>query len=239
MKELNKNWLTEGLIDFEYKKYLLLGYLQGVKQEFDKRKLYPVFSDLLFHYRNIINIKQNKALIYENFPKEISGADFEKLSLIYKEIIKDDKTMLELEEIMEYSILIFQNYLTEGKDIYEEIEYSMSIAPVGLFSLNHDSGYVFFYVDNIRQAKVYEYEMTIFENADEKFRGIHTHFVETVDKGLNNTFESIKVYLAKKYKKMANPATYLIDAKINYPFDEAILPVAKRMLVRYINQQAA
>jgi hypothetical protein len=239
MKELNKNWLTQGLIDFEYKKYLLLGYMQGVAEEFNSRKLYPIFSDLLFHYKNIISLKQNKSLIYENFPKEISGADFEKLKLMYTEIVKDDQIMQELEEIMEYSIPIFQNHLSTGKDIYEEIEYSMSIAPVGLFSLNHDSGYLFFYVDNIRQAKVYEYEMTIFENADEKYRGIHTHFVETVDKGLNNTFESIKIYLVKKYKKMANPATYLIDAKVNYPFDEAILPIGKRMLVRYINSQVA
>jgi hypothetical protein len=239
MKELNKNWLTEGLIDFEYKKYLLLGYLQGVKKEFNNRKLYPVFSDLLFHYRNIISIKQNKTLIYENFPKELSAPDFEKLTLIYKEIVKDDAVMLELEEIMEYSISVFQNYLTEGKDIYEEIEYSMSISPVGLLSLNHDSGYLFFYIDNIRQAKVYEYEITLFESAEEKYRGIHTHFVETVDKGIHNTFESIKIDITKKYKKMANPATYLIDAKVNYPFDEAILPVAKRMLVRYINKQSA
>jgi len=239
MKELNKDWLTEGLIDFEYKKYLLLAYLQGVKQEFKSRKLYPVFSDLLFHYRNIINIKQNKTLIYENFPKEISGADFERLTLLYNEIIKDDKIMLELEEIMEYSISVFQNYLIEGKDIYEEIEYSMSIAPVGLISLNHDSGYLFFYIENIHQAKIYEYEMTLFESAEEKYRGIHTNFVETVDKGIYNTFESIKVYLTKKYKKMTNPATYLVDAKVNYPFDEAILPVAKRMLVRYIYKQAA
>lgn len=239
MKELNKNWLTEGLIDFEYKKYVLLGYLQGVKEEFNHRKLYPVFSDLLFHYRNILSLKQNKALIHEQFPKELSCADFDKLTILYTEIIKDDVVMQELESIMEYSLLVFQNYLTEGKDIFEEIEYSMSIAPVGLFSLNHQSGYLFFYVDNIKQAKVFEYEMTLFESADEKYRGIHTHYLETVDKGLTTTFESLKVSLVKKYKKMANPATYLIGSKINYPFDEAILPIAKRMLVRYINQEAA
>ncbi len=239
MKELNKNWLTEGLIDFEYKKYLLLAYMQGVREHFSSRKLYPVFSDLLFHYKNLINLKQNKALIYESFPKKLSGADFEKLTLLYREIVKDDKIMQELEEIMEYSIPVFENYLMDGKDLYEEIEFSMSISPVGLFSLNHDSGYLFFYVDNIREAKVYEYEMTIFESAEEKFRGIHTHYVETVEKGLYNTFESLKVYLARKYKKMANPATYLVDARVNYPFEETLLPVAKRMLVRYINSQAA
>lgn len=239
MKELNKNWLTEGLIDFEYKKYLLLAYMQGVKAHFTDRKLYPVFSDLLFHYRNLISLKQNKTLIYENFPKQLSGADFENLTLMYKEIIQDDKIMQELEEIMEYAIPVFENYLTEGKDIYEEIEYSISITPVGLFSLNFDSGYMFIYVDRMKETKVYEYEMSIFESAEEKYRGIHTRYLETVEKGMNNTFEGIKVYLAKKYKKMANPATYLVGARVNYPLEETLLPVAKRMLVRYINGLAA
>lgn len=238
MKQLNKNWLTEGLIDFEYKKYLLLAYMQEVKENFNGRKLYPVFSDLLFHYKNLVMLRQNKTLLYENFPKQISGADFEKLTLMYTEMMQDDRIMQELDEIMEYALPVFQNYLSEGKDLYEEIEYSMSISPVGLVSLNHDNGYLFFYVDHMREARVYEYEITIFESSEEKYRGIHTHFVETVEKGIYNTFESIKVYLAKKYQKMSNPATYLIDAKINYPFEEALLPVAKRMLVRYINQAA-
>ncbi|HVD99367.1 MAG TPA: hypothetical protein VNB90_14255 [Cytophagaceae bacterium] len=239
MKELTKNWLTEGLIDFEYKKYLLLAYMQGVKEHFSSKKLYPVFSDLLFHYKNIIILKHNKAALYESFPKQLTGADFEKLTLLYREIVKDDKLMQELEEIMEYAIPVFQEHLTEGKDIYEEIEFSMSISPVGLFSLNHENGYIFFYVDNLHKTRIYEYEMTIFENSEERFRGIHTRYVETVEKGIYNTFESIKLDLAKKYKKMANPATYLVGAKVNYPFDETLLPVAKRMLMRYLNAEAA
>ncbi len=40
MSTLPKNWLTEGLIDFEYKKYILLSYTQQVKGSFKERKLY-------------------------------------------------------------------------------------------------------------------------------------------------------------------------------------------------------
>ena len=28
MEKLSKDWLTQGLIDFEYKKYVLMAYLQ-------------------------------------------------------------------------------------------------------------------------------------------------------------------------------------------------------------------
>ena len=58
MKKLEKDWLTSGLIDFEYKKYILLAYLQEVKGNFDSNKLYPHLSDLIFHYQNLLDLKK-------------------------------------------------------------------------------------------------------------------------------------------------------------------------------------
>jgi hypothetical protein len=233
MKELNKNWITEGLIDFEYKKYILLAYLKTVRKNFDSKKLYPFLSDLLFHYKNLLSIKENKQLFHENFPKEISKADFEKLELIYKEIIEDDVIMAELESIISFSLPKMKDHLQNGKEIYEEIEDNLSISPVGISPLYPDEGYLLFYM-NDRETRVYEYQITLFENADEKFRGVHTSLLETFTKGIGITFESIKVDLIKKYKKLPNPATYLINSKIHVPFDESLLPIGKRLLVKYI-----
>ena len=69
MEKLSKDWLTQGLIDFEYKKYVLMAYLQTVKNSFGKVELYPFLADLVFHYRNLQALKENKALIRESFPK--------------------------------------------------------------------------------------------------------------------------------------------------------------------------
>ena len=63
MDQLKENWLTEGLVDFEYKKYLLLAYLKKVKESFTRMELYPFLSDLVFHHRNLMAIKENKAMI--------------------------------------------------------------------------------------------------------------------------------------------------------------------------------
>ena len=79
MKNLESDWLTKGLIDFEYKKYILLAYLKTVRENFDDKKLFPYVSDLIFHYRNLQTIKEKKELMLENFPKSISQADFENL----------------------------------------------------------------------------------------------------------------------------------------------------------------
>ena len=234
MKELNKNWLTEGLVDSEYKKYILLAYLKTVKENFNEKKLYPYLSDLLFHYRNLLSIKENKQLIHENFPKQVSKADFEKLQIIYKELVNDDSVMAELEEILSFSIPKFKEHLTEGKDIYEEIEHKIEISPVGISPLYPDEGYLFFYQDHAKETKVYQYQITIFENAEERFRGVHTSFIESFRKGLGITFESIRIDLVKKYKMLPNPATYLINSRITVPFDESLLPIAKRLLVKHI-----
>ncbi len=234
MRTLKQDWLTEGLIDFEYKKYILLSYAQQVKGSFRERKLYPYLSDLVFHYQNLLSIRENKKLLYENFPQQISRADFERLHITYEKIVQDDSIMAELESIITYSIPHFKDMLTEGKDIYELVEEHMDITPVGLSSLYPNEGYLFVNQSEKKETQVYQYQITLFENAHEKFRGVHTYFLETVTRGIGVTFESLKVDLTRKYRKLANPATYLVQAKISCPLDETLLPIAKRMLVRYI-----
>jgi hypothetical protein len=48
MNQLNRDWLTQGLIDFEYKKYVLLGYLKTVKGSFSRVELYPFMATSCF-----------------------------------------------------------------------------------------------------------------------------------------------------------------------------------------------
>src|SRR5574339_256559 len=97
MEKVSKDWITQGLIDFEYKKYLLMAYLQTVKSSFGKVELYPFLADLVFHYRNLQALKDNKALLKESFPKELSIEEWKRLELSYKEMIEDDSVMSELE----------------------------------------------------------------------------------------------------------------------------------------------
>jgi hypothetical protein len=235
MKTLDKNWLTEGLIDFEYKKYVLLAYLQEVKHSFDQKKLYPYLSDLVFHYQNLQSIKENKKLIYENFPKQISKADFEKLEISYKKIVQDDAIMNDIEEILTYSIPRLKERLQEGKDIYEFIEEHINISPVGVSPLYPDHGYMFISESHVSETRIYQYQITIFENAYEKYRGVHTFYLESIKKGIGITFENVKIDLIRRHKQLPNPATYLVESKIVCPLDETLLPIAKRLLVKYIS----
>ena len=235
MKKLETNWLTNGLIDFEYKKYLLLAYLDGVKAEFKEKRLYPVFSDLIMHYNNLLQVKEHKKLVYEQFPQRISRADFNKLEIMYQKIVEDDETMREIEEIVQFAAPRFDGVLQNGREIYDYIESNLEINPVGITPLYRDAGYFFLDEYPGQETHVYEYQMSIFENTYETYRGINTRHIDTIRRGLTNTYENMKVNLVKQNKDLPNPATFVIIAKVPCPFDQSLLPIAKRTLVKYVS----
>lgn len=235
MTTLNKNWLTEKHIDFEYKKYVLLAYLMEVKKNFDNMRLYPWLADLIFHYQEAVAVKNNKQILQKHFPQKLSGISSS--GLTYEALINDDELMQEIENIIEYAIPQFKARVEEGRSIYDIVEEHLHIEPVGIIPLNADSGYMFLKGGDSAKTNVYEYQITFWESASEKYKAIHTHFVKTFSSNISTTFLSIKNDLLRENKQMPNPAAYAIETEILIPFEETFLPIAKRMLVRHITQK--
>ncbi|MEQ8809283.1 MAG: hypothetical protein RIE59_09475, partial [Imperialibacter sp.] len=186
-------------------------------------------------YQNLMTIKSNKSLLYENFPKSISKADFSKLKLTYQKLVEDDDLMLEIESIVEFAMPKFQNALEVGKEIYEFVENNLEFVPVGVTPIYTNEGYLFLSQDVSSDVNIYQYQLTFFEQSNEKFRGINTHFLKREERTLSNTFEHIKLKLVKKFANLPNPATYAIVSKQFFPLPETLLPIAKRLLVRNIS----
>jgi hypothetical protein len=235
MEKLKHDWLTEGLIDFEYKKYVLLAYLKDVKKRFNQSELYPFMSDLIFHYRNLLKVKENKELIYENFPKTLTRVDFEKLQLTYKKIMEDSDIMKEMEDIIAYALPRIEETLEEGRELFEFVEEHIELLPVGVSPIYANEGYLFINVNESIDVAVYRYQVTFFEHAEEKYRNITTRFIGNEMKSINKTFENLKIYLSRTFTELPNPATFLASVKLVFPVQETVLPVAKRMLVREIS----
>ncbi len=232
MDQLNENWLTEGLVDFEYKKYILLAYLKKVKESFTKIELYPFLSDLVFHHRNLKAIRENKAMIYDRFPKRLSMDNLQNLEINYKKIIEDDAVMQEIESIIEFALPQFKSSLDEGSFIYEYVESQCEISPVGLTSLYAQEGYLFVSQPPEKETNIYRYQVTIFDNSNEKLRGIHTHLITTAERSFSNSYEQIKLNLMRQFSDLPNPATYLVISKLKFPIVQTLMPIAKRLLIK-------
>lgn len=238
MDKLKDSWLTDGLIDFEYKKYQLLAYFQTVNESFRRMELYPLLSDLVFHYRNLILLKENQTLIRESFPKELSPESFKNMIFNYRRMIEDDLVMKEIESIMEYALPHFKDSLEEGSSIYEYVESECEISPVGLTSLYSDEGYLFVTQPPEKETNVYRYQITFFEQSTEPMRGIHTQFLLTSEYSFSNTYENLKLDLIRRFVELPNPSVFLVLSKVKFPYVQTLMPVAKRLLVRQITKAA-
>ena len=147
----------------------------------------------------------------------------------------DDETMLEIEEIVQFAAPKFDNALQNGKKIYEYIESNLEISTVGITPLYRDAGYLLLNEYPGQEIRIYQYQLSIFENDYETYRGVHTQYIETIRRSLTNTFENLKVDLVKKNTHLPNPATFVIMAKVPCPFEQSLMPIAKRTLVKYVS----
>ena len=236
MDGLKDNWLTEGLIDFEYKKYMLLAYLKNVQESFNRVELFPHLSDLVFHYRNLVALKENKALIFESFPKELSLENLKMLELSYKKMVEDDVVMKEIESILEFAEPQFKDSMNEGSSIYEFVESKCELSPVGVVPIYTHEGYMFITQPPENETNVYRYQVTVYQNSSEMMRGLETRLVYTTNYTFTNTYEQMKLMLIRQYSDLPNPAAFLVLSRMKFPYLQTLVPVAKRLLVKHLSQ---
>ena len=234
MEALNKNWLTEGLLNFEYKKYILLAYLQKVKLHFNKAELYPPLSDLIWHYKNLLSIKESSEQLSSGFKKELEGIDVGDSKLVYT-TPQQEEWVKEINEIINYATPLLQKNIYEGKEIYDLIEKHLNLNTVGIMPVNHSEGYFLFHYTKSKKVPAYYYSVSKIHTTEGIGRAIYTSYIGTYTMGINKTYESIKSQLIKANSLLPVPAVYAIQTELLVPFKETLMPIAKRFFLRKAN----
>lgn len=234
MKKLSDNWIAEGLIDFEYKKYLLLAYLQEAKKQFGYAKLYPTLADLIEQHKKLDNFKREHQQLKDAFPKTLTGTDSKNAKLIYEKMPEDGALIDELQQIVEFALPQLWKQIEEGKNIYDFIESNLEVEPIGIRPIYQREGYAFLSYDKTNDVFIYRYKVSLFENSADIFRGILLNYVKKVKRSLVNTLENIKLDLCLNYRDLPNPATWRIHSRQNVPLEESFLPISKRLLLQHI-----
>jgi hypothetical protein len=231
---LSETWFMEGYIDFELQKYRLLAYLQEVKKCFGETKLYPQLSDIVQHYNDLLEFRNNKRFLQDQFPRKLASVNIQRLELVYEQMLADDTLMLELEQIAVYALDQMKSVITEGADIYDFVEQQLQIEPVGIVPLYKNEGYVLIRYQSLTEVRVYSYTVTLLEHKNARYRGIRLNFIDTRTKNMANTYEQIKLGIIRDIRTLPNPAVYKIEFPMDVPYHETLLPIAKRALVKEI-----
>ncbi len=227
--------MTEGLIDFEYKKYQLLAYLKETNREFKYVKLYPALSDLIDHHRIANELKSGKLELSKLFPKELDSIDFKQFVLKYSSKIKDDDLMEEIAKINEYALDKFKSQIEEGMAIYDFVEELIEFEPVGIIPIYNREGFILLSQDHTSDIHAFRYKTNLLQYAGEKFRSIAVWMVGLFRKTISNTLEHIKLELVKEIKELPNPATWRLHSKQGFPVEETLIPIGKRLLLKNVS----
>ncbi len=232
MKGLSKNWLTEPSIDFEYKKYTLLGYLQHVQQQLTTNKLYPYYPELLRHHRALTTFWNNKDLLRHQFPRSLSGLDVSTLSLLYQELEEDMALLDELNAIVAFSLPEIEKTIDEAAQLEGLLKEHLHFTSVGIMPLHQTEGYLL-----LKQQKnigVYAYQLSMIQAIETPQQHVYTQFITTYNSSITTTLEHIKTDLINQRKTMPNPATYAVETSVLLPLNETLLPLATQVLYEYV-----
>jgi len=227
MEKLDKDWLTKDNTDFEYKKYVLLDYLQKVNNKFKEKKIYPYLSDCIEEFRSLKDLLEQKDKLT---PKELTSIDLKNMELVYTTI--DDDIFKEIEKLINYALRRLKGTIEEGRKICDEIEESITFKSVGVIVENNEEGYL---ILSSKTSIIYHYKMDTLFIQGNKYKSLRSTAITTPLIGNLKTHEDIK-------QEYINPicdtpkTVYGAHSEQDIPFTETFLPITKRMLIREINK---
>lgn len=234
MKKLEKNWITAPIIDTEYKQYVLLAYLQEVKNSYNQLKLYPHLSELIDQYCELVQLKDNQLSLADKFPKILKGIDAQEMKVVFSREITGENWVEEIANIITMAIPHLQETIQQGRGIFEEIEKNIHMEPVGIEPLKNDEGYVILNANGFNETLVYSYKVSLFETPDDRYRAIQTRYAAAFVKNLSVTNNYIKLQMIKQYPELPIPSVYAFDANYAVPVDSTYLPIIKRMITKFV-----
>ena len=235
MEKLNINTFISAASDSEMSQYLVLATLKNSLEQFHKNKLYPPFGELVELNQNLLSLLNKRSDLSGKMPSKLMGFDFENKRLIYEKEQFNETEMNKIFEFIEWARPKIKEGLDEGKAIYDFVDENIKIEEIGIMPLYKDEGY--FLIPDIKNKvyHVFRFELSIISSSDVPLRSLKTNFVETFESQINDlAVDNIKLELIKKYPELPNPATYNVLINIDFPFDETVLPISKRKLMRQL-----
>ena len=180
MDNLTKNWFVEGWIDFEYKKYILLAYLQKIKKSFDQVELYPHLSNIIQHYEDLIRYNEQQINIKSSFQKDLKKIDLNKIKLEFNSNFEDE-LVNKIMEIVEFAIPKLKSSLDRGAELYDFIQSKIKMDTVGIVPIYKKEGYLILLIRGDGQANIYRYKSSIIQKNSDRFHGLTTTKIDQVD----------------------------------------------------------
>jgi hypothetical protein len=233
MEPLSLNTFIGAVRDVERTQFEVLNALKHIHTNFHQNKIYPDLSALIQLYDTLQHIAHNAETLESLVPKRLKELDVENQSWLHEPSRLKDSDFDSIRDLIVWALPHIQRAIEEGKTMFEFVDDNLAIEVVGILPSYLQEGY-FFIPDNCSsQMHLIKYEVSIFTNANERYRSLKTTHIKSVTTTtILQPAQTLKHGLIEEFPEMPNPATFAFATDLEFPFQETMLPVAKRRLLR-------
>lgn len=226
-----ETFLTSGS-DLEASQYNVLHRLKWYYNEFSHNRLYPALSELIELSSTLEILQHEKHDLQGRLPKMLKRVDVQNKRLMY-EPIKADRTELDrVIELINWALPHLRAAIEEGMGVYDYVDENIRVEQVGILPMYKEEGYYFIPEHRASLLHLHRYEVTLFTSATERFRSLKLRLLRSLEQAfIHPSPGSLKLELIKTHDDLPNPATFICETDLGFPFIETILPVAKRKLL--------
>jgi len=235
MRRLTVDEFVKGRHDPEARQYHVLQSLKDYYGTFSRNHLYPHLSELIELSRVLEALLVSKDSIESHLPQQLKGVDLVNGKLVYESEAIPQDDFGRVAELIQWALPLIRKLIEEGMHIYNFVEDHIRIEEVGIIPMYREEGYWF--VPNLEhsQLDLFHYEVSLFTSANERFRTLKTRLLGSVAHArIMRPLESIKLDLVRKYPELPHPATYNCETDLDFPYDQTMLPIAKRKLMKHL-----
>lgn len=217
--------------DYEYNQYLILAGIKVYRNEYRINKIYPGLNELIKVNTLLEDLLKNERIFLRpDIPK---FKNFEVYNKIFVDeppdaVISDSGFFFDM---VKWSIPFIKDAIEEGIVLFEYVEKNINIVPIGHGPFQKDAGYIII-PDNLGH-KMHVHRFIRSSDKEKKFPaiGFKTIYLQSTDAAdLLISPDKLRKYLIKEYGDLPDPATYICETDLEFPYDESIFPVAKRKL---------
>jgi hypothetical protein len=234
---MDTDWLFQGILDAEQKQYVLLDYFQKLNKHLERMEVYPMFIELSLHLGNIQTLINKDKILYTD--KKFKSNDDELIvsDLKVKDIpVLDDEEVIEYHKILKNSQPQLFDYFNFAKSIWSVVYDSVEII-IKRNKNNLKSKHGFFYYKSEGKVYIWQYITKKVYKTKNQTRTNSLLVYEGPQSGL--TIPELISKFSKTFEKNneSDDPIFEMICKDIFPMDETLVPIFKRKVLAYINQQ--
>lgn len=229
-------FLTAGP-DLEANQYHILHALQGYHVEFVHNRLYPALAELIELATVLQSLLDRRAGIASHIPRKIKSLDLKNKQIIFEQPSFETENSARVFELIEWALPKINSLIEEGMRIHDFVAENVQVQEVGILPMYRDEGYYFVPEPAAHRLHLMRYQVSLFEAGEERYRSLKTRLVDSIAQPLvHQSPESIKLRLIEQFPDLPNPATFICETDIEFPFAQTVFPIAKRKLMARLAQ---